>query len=440
MAIVPVRRLIVWFLFLWVVLAPRVGVAHRLPPEVIAFFKVDGARLHVVVRVPTAILLDARLPTVQTTMLDLSAIDGALKGVAAEVARSLEVSDGGRPLTPERTAWILSTFTDRSFASYESAAARLSGPAIPADQPVYWNEAYVDIQYAYALASAAPQITARLNGLRLGGDFFQTRATYIPASGAPRTLAVSGPPQRVAFEPPLGDAIATLARRGVDQLGNQRLLWLFILCLAVPVRRLDATRAPFAVFAAVHAVALGLVAVRTAATSDDMFYLAQFVAGAAVIVAAVQNIIGSGRLSSVIVAAIFGLASGILLGSAVHELLPLAGSNGGLAVTAFAGLVTVSAGALLAILLSLLRLPYRLRAPEWLVTAALCALPAHEAAHVVVDVAGRLGQRNPWDQQPAVALLVAHWPVLAVAAFLALMTVMARATRLPGGARDGRTT
>lgn len=428
----PARRLLFPVLLLWAVLAPRLADAHRLPPEVIAFFAVDadggeaGARLRVIVRVPTAILLDARLPTVQTTMLDLAAIDGALATVAAEVARGLEVTADGRPLTPRRTAWILSPFADTAFDRYETATARLSGPPIPRDSAIYWNEAFVDIEYEYALASAAARVTARLNGLRLGGDFFQTRATYRPANGRPRTITVSGPPQRVAFEPPASAAITTLARRGVDQLGNQRLLWLFVFCLAVPLRRLDAAVPPFAVFAMAYAATLTTVALREAAVSDESFYLAQFVAGAAVVLAAAQAIAGAGRRATAVVAAVFGAAAGLLLGSAMHELLPLSGSHGLVAILSYAVLVTLCAAAVLVVFLSLARLPYRVQAPEWLITAALCALPAHEATHVMTDVARRLGERSPWDLPPLLAQFLAHWPFIAVSAFLTVMWTVSR--------------
>lgn len=447
MAIVPVRRALLTVLWLCAVFAPRPADAHRLPPQVIAFFAVDtGAGgtaaapvLRVVVRVPTAILLDARLPMVQTTMLDLTTIDGALANVAAEVARSLEVSDSGRPLVARRTAWILSPFTDTSFDRYETAKARLSGPPIPRDRAIYWNEAYVDLEYEYPLASPDARVTARVNGLRLGGDFFQTRVTYVPASGRPRTMTVSGPPQRITFEPPLAIAVTALVRRGVDQLGNQRLLWLFVLCLAIPARRLDEVVRPFAAFAIVYAIALGAVTLSSTTVRDDVFYAAQFVAGLGVVLAAVQAIVGTRWFASAVVAAVFGAAAGLLLGSAMHELLPLAGSHGGLSVLSFAVLVTLFAGALLVALKSLVPLPYRSPAPAWLVTAALCALPAHEAAHVMSDVAGRIAERTPWELQPLLAAIVGHWPVLAAVVFLAATWVVSRtAAPLPAGDRDGR--
>ena len=231
--------------------------AHQLPPQVVTFVKVDGSRARVLVRVPTIMLTDARLPMVETVYLDLRALDARLRVVATEVARSLDLTDNGRGLPPPTASWIVSLLTDTSFESWERAEARLAQPPIPVDRFIYWNEAFADFQFDYALASGEHRLSARVNGLRMGGDFFQTRVTYVPVAGGQRTMTVAGPPQRLEFEPPLSDAVLSMIRRGAAQLGSERLLLLFVFCLAIPQRRLNVAVRAFSAFLVGHvAVAL----------------------------------------------------------------------------------------------------------------------------------------------------------------------------------------
>lgn len=405
--------------------------AHRLPPEVIAFLKIDATdrpRLHVVVRVPTAILLDAGLPRVETVLLDLRTIDGRLAAVAAEVARSLDVTDDGQPLAPGPARWIVSVFGDRSFESFEGAISHIAAPPLPVDRAVYWNEAYVDVQFNYPLATVAPRIEARLNGLRMGGDFFQTRATFLPAVGAPRTVTVSGPPQRVLFEPTRVQAASAILQRGLDALPNERLLWLFVLCLA-----LSATRAsrPLAAFVCGHVALLLWVALRAAPVGDVTVDLAQCVLGGAVVMAAIQALIGSSTSATTMTAACAGVTSAIVLGHRAHEWVPLAGAYGGAAIGALAFLVATIAVSALMLLRPLIRVPYQWNVPAWLVTAAWAAIPAHEASHEMVDAAERLAGVDPVVLTPPIQFVLRHGAILALLLFVGTLAIIAWAARRP---------
>jgi len=410
---------------------PRTGFAHRPPPEVVAFLKIDptdSPRLRVAVRVPTAILLDAGLPRVQTVLLDLRTIDSRLAAVAAEVQRSLDVTDGGQPLAPGPARWIVSTIGDRAFESFETAMNHLAGPPLPVDRAVYWNEAYVDVQFDYALTSVAPRVEARLNGLRMGGDFFQTRATFIPAVGAPRTVTVSGAPQRALFEPTLWQAVSAILRRGIDVLPSERLLWLLVLCLAIPASR---SARPLAVFVSAHSALLLWVALRASPLAGVTVDLAQFAFGGAVVLAAGQVLVGSSVRATTITAACAGVTSAIVLGHRAHEWVPLAGAHVAAATGALAILVaTIAAGALV-LLRPLVRMPYQWHAPGWLVTAAWAAIPAHEGSHAMVGAEERLVGADAVAVQPGVQFVLAHGSILVLLLFVGVLAIVAWAARRP---------
>lgn len=448
MAVVPVRalcvtrvRLTLLCLFACAAVAPQAVLAHRLPPEVVAYFAIDprdAPRLRVAVRVPTAILLDAGLPRVETVLLDLRTIDTRLGAVAAEVARSLDVTDAGQPLTPGPARWMVSVFGNRAFESFDLAMAHFADVPLPLDSAVYWNEAYVDVQFDYPLATATPRIEARLNGLRMGGDFFRTRATFIPTTGARRTVEVMGSPQRVVFEPTVARAVSTMLRRAIDVLPTERLLWLFVLGLAIPVGRGAGRLRVLGVFLSAHVAVLLWVALRPSPLADVTVDCVQFALGAAVALAALQTLVGSSARSMGVAAAVAGMASAGVLGHRVHEWLPLAGAHSVVSMVALAALVVALAGGGFLLVRPLVRLPYQWAVPAWLVTAAWAAIPAHSASHAMIDAASRFSDVDRAALGPAVRFLLAHGSVLALVALLGVLTLVAW-TAKRYGAKPGRT-
>jgi hypothetical protein len=407
--------------------------AHQTPPQVVTFVKVEGARARVLVRVPTIMLTDARLPMVETVYLDLRALDARLRVVATEVARSLDLTDNGRPLPAPAASWIVSVLTDRSFDSWERAVAHLSEPPMPADRFVYWNEAFADFQFDYALPGGEPRLSARVNGLRMGGDFFQTRVTYVPAAGRERTMTVVGPPQRLEFEPGLPDAVVQMVRRGAAQLGAEQLLLLFVFCLAIPQRRLNVALRAFAAFLVGHVAVVVLMTTLPGSPDPAVQWLAEAAAGSLLVVAAIQNMASAGRRATMVVSVLFGAVSAVGLGLAARAALPVAGSHGLPALMAFLAAIELGAGWLLLIAQPLLRVAFRLGFPSWLPLACLSAIPAHEGSHAILDAAARLaGLEVLGLSQPLAAIFVTHWPVLTLATALVALLVIALTVRRGG--------
>jgi hypothetical protein len=262
----------------------------------------------------------------------------------------------------------------------------------------------------------------------MGGDFFQIRATFIPAAGASRTVTVSGPPQRVLFEPTGVQAASILLRRGVDVLPSERLLWLFVLCLAIQSRR--AWR-PLAVFLFGHVAVLLWVALRAAPVADVTVDLAQFVLGGSVVLAAVQGLVGSSVRAMMVTAACAGVTSAIVLGHRAHEWVPLAGAYGGAASGALAILVALIAVGALALLRPLIRVPYQWKVPGWLVTVGWAAIPAHEASHEVVAAADRLVGADPLALRPGVQFVLTHGAFLALLLLVSIFALIAWTARRP---------
>jgi hypothetical protein len=410
--------------------AARPASAHTLPPEVVTFVKVEGAHARVLVRVPTIMLTDARLPMVDTVYLNLKALDARLRVIAIEVARSLELSDSGRSLPPPVASWMVSVLTDTSFDNWERAEARLTQPPFPADKFIYWNEAFADFQFDYLLPSGEHRLSARVNGLRMGGDFFQTRVTYVPISGGARTITVTGPPQRLEFEPSAGAAVLNMARRGAAQLGAERLLLLFVFCLAIPQRRLDVVMKAFAAFLVGHVAVVLLMTGLPFGADPVVQSLAQIATGSLLVIAAVQNLASAGATATSVVSLLFGAAHAVGLGVAARAALPVAGAHAALALAVFLAVIECGALSLLLIAQPLLRTAFRFGFPAWLPLAVLSAIPAHEGSHAVLDAAGRIAGLEVFGfSQPAVNMVVNHWPVLTLGAALVVLLITAATVR-----------
>src|SRR5262245_59647656 len=96
------------------------------------------------------LLTDARLPTRGGGYLDLATSEPALRAVALDPARNLDLMDQGRSLSaPSSVTWAVTKHADAAFDSYAAAAARFSAPPLPADTPVDSSLAAVDVRLEY---------------------------------------------------------------------------------------------------------------------------------------------------------------------------------------------------------------------------------------------------------------------------------------------------
>jgi hypothetical protein len=328
---------------------------------------------------------------------------------------------------------VVSLLTDTSFESWERAEARLAQSPIPVDHFIYWNEAFADFQFDYPLPTGEHRLSARVNGFRMGGDFSQTRVTYVPDGGRPRTMTVAGAPQRLEFQPSLAEAVLSMVRRGAAQFGSERLLLLFVFCLAIPQRRWPVAIRAFTGFLAGHVTAVLFMALRPGAPDPSLQWLAQIAAGSLLVIAAVQNLAAAGTTATTIVAALFGVANAVGLGLVARAALPVAGSYGLVALVAFLVVIELGAVWVLLIVQPLLRLAFRAGFPAWLPLVFLSAIPAHEGSHAIFDAANRLAGLEEFGfSQPVVRVIVDHWPVLALA--LALLTLLVTSLAVRRGA------
>src|SRR6478672_529837 len=109
--------------------------AHDVPNDVTVqmFLRPAGDKLDLLVRVPVKSMRDIDFPKLGPGYLDLSRADQFLQDAATVwLVRSAEVYAGDVRLpNPSLLAVRASLESDKSFASYETALAHISGPPLP---------------------------------------------------------------------------------------------------------------------------------------------------------------------------------------------------------------------------------------------------------------------------------------------------------------------
>ncbi len=367
--------------------AARPLAAHPLPLEVVVYLDVQSSGIRAIALVPAAFLADARLPRREDGYLDLARLDGPMAGVAAYVARTLDLMVGGRQLPSPSATWTLSRQADAVAEDFQSAERRAAQPRPPADARINPDTMVVDLAFDYAVPAgvdpSGPR-SLRVNDFKVANQRVQMRVAARSGDGPPRTIVTSGAARRIDLDPTLFEALALFARRGLDQLRVAGDLLLFLLVLAVARRPLKDALADFSAFAAGCAIAL--VAVLAVASTASLGPVYRAGAAAMLVVAALQNVTRPRSIWVHAIALAFGLFEGAVLGAIYAADAPLAG------VHVVAGLVSyffpIVAAALLffLILRPLVDVAFASRLQERWAMLLLTAIPVHNGLHGILGI------------------------------------------------------
>src|SRR5215471_18861728 len=122
-------------------LAPGTLFAHVIPDDVAiqSFLKPEGARLHLLIRVPFTALADIIFPSLEGGELDLPQVDAMLPRAATTwISDWVDVYEDGELLAkPAVVGTRTSLPSDNSFRSYQEAWEHVAGPALPASVKIF---------------------------------------------------------------------------------------------------------------------------------------------------------------------------------------------------------------------------------------------------------------------------------------------------------------
>ncbi len=365
--------------------------AHEIPNDVTVqtYFRPDGQTLRLLLRVPLAAMRDMDYPKFgarNSDLLDLSRADKTLRDAATLwIADFLDVFENDAKLPYPRVAAVRASLqSDRSFTSYESALAHLTGPRLPDDTEFPWSQGLLDVLFEFPIHSDHARFSIDPRFARLGIHTL-TVVRFMPPGGAIRAFELPGDPGLVHLDPSWMQAAGRFVKLGFDHIldGTDHLL--FLLCLVIPFRRAKPLIAVVTSFTIAHSVTLFMSAFNLA--PDALWFppLIETLIAASIVYMALENIVGANVHRRWMITFGFGLVHGFGFSFALRQTLQFAGSH--LLTSLFAFNVGVELGQLLvlAIALPALALLFKYVVEERMGTIILSAIVAHTAWHWLTD-------------------------------------------------------
>ncbi len=449
----PAALLVALVALVWLAGASLSG--HDIPNDVTvqALLKPDGQFLRLLVRVPLQAMRDMDYPkpagATNTDLLDLARADSTLRDAATLwVSDYLDLYENGAKLPSPRVASVRAELqSDKSFASYDEAMARLVAPIAPAQTEFFWSQGLLDVLFEYPIHSDQSRFSIEPRLARLGLRTL-TVLRFLPPGGAVQAFEFQGDPGLVQLDPTWSQAARQFVARGFRQtLGGSGML-LFVACLVIPFRRGPSLAALMTAFVTAHSIAL--IASAYALAPDQLWFppLVDTLLAAAIVYLAVENLVLANvqkepqrpqRPQSQDISAIsansavfslsalrrrwlatfgFGLFYGFGFSFVLRPALQFAGTHQLISVLSFNLGIELALLLVLVLLVPALNLLFRFAVSERLGTIILSALIAHTAWHETAD-RWELLRRFTFEWPPIDASFFAaalRWAMLLVAA------------------------
>ena len=423
---------------------PVLLIAHDIPNDVTvqAFVKPSGPHLNLLIRVPLAAMRDIDFPTTGPGYLDLSRISG--NAPLLPDAATLWISDAidlyeddARLPKPRVVETRASLPSDRSFTSYESAFAHVTGSHLPASTAIYWNQTMLDVLFEYPIQSDQSRFSIHPGFGRLGLHVV-TVLRFIPPGSPVRAFEFADDPGLVRLDPRWHQAALRFVRLGFFHIldGTDHLL--FLLCLVIPFRRFRALIPVVTAFTVAHSITL--IASAYNLGPDALWFppLIETLIAISIVYMALENIVGGATVERRWILAFgFGLVHGFGFSFALRQTLQFAGSHLLTSLLSFNVGVELGQLLVLALMIPVLDLLFRYVVKERMGTIILSALVAHTGWHWMLDRWDRLRQfRFQWPELTAALLASAmRWMMAAVIlaglVWLVSAILKARTKRLP---------
>jgi hypothetical protein len=414
-----------WLLVLALLLPAR-AVAHDIPIDVTvqAYLKPDGHTLHVLMRLPLKAVQDIEYPRRQGDFLDLAQIDRSLRDAATiSLSNNMEIYEGDRLLlNPRIVSARMSLDSDRSFASYDTALAHVTGPPLPATTNLYWEQGLLDVLFEYNIES-----DRSLFSIHAAFDKFSlhtvTALRFLQPGGTLRAFELRGDEGVVRLDPRWSQAAARFINLGFFHIldGTDHLL--FLLCLVIPFRRLRTLVPIVTAFTVAHSITLIASAYDYAPDVQWFPPLIETLIATSIFYMALENIVVERPKRRWIITFMFGLVHGFGFSFGLKQTMQFAGSH--LLTSLLSFNVGVEIGQLFVLILAVpvLDLLFRYVVAERMGTIILSVIVGHTAWHWMGDRFDVLRQ-FPWPTVTAAGLAsTLRWLMVLVALSAALWLV-----------------
>jgi hypothetical protein len=400
------------------VFAATAADAHDLPLERVmnGFVKIEPQQADVVIRIPLDLLRNVSFP-LKGDQYDIAAAGPALQRALDAVSDNFEVWEGRKRLLRSRATGKLAPRDDRSFESYDLAAAQIEQPSAP-DTVIAFGMGYLDAHFVYPISS--PKSVFSIDNLiasELGG-YTKLALRYMPLDGSSRAMMIEGASGRVTLDPPWYEASAGFIKLGVEHIltGFDHLL--FLLCLVIPFRRIRSLIPVITAFTVGHSVTLIGTAYGLAPPGKWFPPFIEMAIAVTIVYMALENIVGASLRRRWIIAGLFGLVHGFGFADILSEQLQFAGSNLLVALFSFNLGIEIGQLAVLCIIVPALHLLFRDAMAGRMGVIVVSALVCHTAWHWMLD-RGQAFWQTPWPEPTAAGLLLlARWVISLVVVVL----------------------
>ena len=412
MSATPQRLISIVFILLAGALLIGESMAHDIPTRVLVntHLKPQAGELNLLVRVPLEAMRDVVIPTRGAGYLDLGNIDDVLHDAAAIwIVNGIDIYEGDTLLQNGRIAAAkISLPSDRSFQSYGSAYAHVTGPRLPDRTDLVREQALLDVLIRYRIDSELSEFSIDPAFRRLGQET-TTVLRFHPSNRSERVFEFSGDPGIVRLDPRWHQAFFRFAQLGFAHILDGVDHLLFVICLLIPYRRIRPLIVLVTSFTVAHSITLFASAFGLAPTVLWFPPLIETLIAASIVYMAFENIVGSKWERRWVIAFCFGLVHGFGFSFALSETLQFAGSN--LITSLLAFNLGVEAGQILVVLIAvpLFNILFRSGLTERMGTILLSAILAHSGWH--------------WMSERATILMQYEfgWPVFDLAFFASVM-------------------
>jgi hypothetical protein len=339
-----------------------------------------------IVRAPLNAMRDLDVPRRENGFLDLARVDQVVRDASILwIGDYVKLFEGDRPLgKPEVVAARVSLPSDKSFRSYDAALAHVTGPGLPHDTQLYWEQGLLDAAFAYPIDSDRAEFSISPGLTRLGLRVNVVLHFQLPG-GPERVFDLHGDPGIVKLDPRWYQAAIRFVEEGFLHILDGIDHLLFLLCLVIPFRRFWSLAAIVTSFTVAHSITL--IASAFGVAPDALWFppLVETLIAASILYMALENIASPQLQRRWLITFGFGLVHGFGFSFALRETLQLAGSHVVTSLLAFN--VGVELGQLLVLLLLVpaLDLLFTYGVAERMGTIILSALVAHTGWHWLID-------------------------------------------------------
>ena len=385
------------------------GLAHEIPSEVTAHLmaKPAGDRVQLLVRVPLSSMRDVEFPALASGYLDVEKLATQLPDLATVwIAGFIEIYENGALLAkPRIAATQISLPSDKSFASFDQALARLNQPPPDNSENLVPEQVLFDVLLEYPIRSERAAFSMRPGLEHLAARVITVLRFHTPG-GPVRAYQFLGDPGRVPLDPNWGQAAWRFVELGFFHILDGPDHLLFLLCLVIPFRRLRPLIVIVTAFTIAHSFTLIASAFDLAPGAIWFPALIETLIAITVVYMALENIAGaSGPRRRWMFAFGFGLIHGFGFSFALRETLQFAGSH--LLTSLISFNLGVELGQILVLLLLVpaLEVLFRFVVAERTGTIILSALVAHTGWHWMTERADQLSRYNfDWTRLTAAQL------------------------------------